>query len=187
MSCGTDATITIPTLSVSQNDGASLAANLPASIGLLSAPGLLQGADSSGRVRLYAPEVVAGGSTFSHYDSKLTPNALMEPAINDSLAANYDLDLTPALFKDEGWVEATGNAMLGTCDTTVPVLNRGLVAGANVLADSKLCLTLAAGNRSTYLRCISDHLSQMQAAGVITTAQLSKSRTCASYVPVTSP
>ena len=128
---GTDATITIPTLSVSQNDGASLAANLPASIGLLSAPGLLEGADSAGRVRLYAPEVVAGGSTFSHYDSKLTPNALMEPAINDSLAANYDLDLTPALFKDEGWGVASGNAMLAGCDTSVPVLNGGLVAGAN--------------------------------------------------------
>jgi hypothetical protein len=179
---GTDATITIPTLSVSQNDGASLAANLPATLGLLSAPGLLQGADSSGRVRLYAPEVVAGGSTFSHYDSKLTPDALMEPAINDSLAANYDLDLTPALFKDEGWGEATGNALLAGCDTTIPVLNKGLVIGANVQADSNLCVTLAAGNRSTYLRCMSDHLSQMQRDGVITTAQLSKARTCASLV-----
>jgi hypothetical protein len=179
---GTDATITIPTLSVSQSDGANLAANLPASLGLLSAPGLLQGADSAGRVRLYAPVVVAGGSTFSHYDDKLTPNALMEPAINDSLAANYDLDLTPALFKDEGWVEATGNAMLAGCDTTVPVLNGGLVAGANVQATNNLCLTQAAGNRSTYLRCMSDHLSQMQRDAVITTAQLSKARTCASYV-----
>jgi hypothetical protein len=179
---GTDATISIATLSVSQNDGTSLAANLPVTIGLLSAPGLLQGADSSGRVRLYAPEVVANGSTFSHYDSKLTPNALMEPAINDSLAANYDLDLTPALFKDEGWGQVTGNAMLGTCDTTVPVLNGGLVIGANVQADSKLCVTLAAGNRSTYLRCINDHLAQMQRDGVITSTQLFKARTCASYV-----
>jgi hypothetical protein len=33
----------------------------------------------------------------------LTPNALMEPFINDDLDAATDLDLTPALFKDVGW------------------------------------------------------------------------------------
>jgi hypothetical protein len=33
----------------------------------------------------------------------LTPNALMEPFINDDLNAADTVDLTPALFKDVGW------------------------------------------------------------------------------------
>jgi hypothetical protein len=179
---GVDGSITIPAVRVTLADGNTFKANMPVSVAVSQDPSLLQGADNGGRVQLYAPTVVAVGSTFSHFDTELAPNALMEPAINDSLAANYDLDLTPALFKDEGWGQVTGNAMLGTCDTTVPVLNGGLVIGANIQADSKLCVTLAAGNRSTYLRCINDHLAQMQRDGVITSTQLFKARTCASYV-----
>ena len=66
-------------------------------------PGQFAGTDTSGRVRLYAPNPVAGGSSFSHFDVSLTPNALMEPFINDSLNSALELDLTPALFEDLGW------------------------------------------------------------------------------------
>jgi hypothetical protein len=42
------------------------------------------------------------GSSVSHFDDLAGPNALMEPAINDDL---WDyLDMTPGLFRDEGWV-----------------------------------------------------------------------------------
>ena len=54
-------------------------------------------------------------------------NLLMEPAINDSLAANYDLDLTPALFKDEGWGVATGNASFSrTSALPLPLANESV-------------------------------------------------------------
>ena len=59
-------------------------------------PTLLQGADDGGRVRLYAPTVVASGSTLSHYDTVLTPNAVMEPFDTPTEQAQVSNDLTPA-------------------------------------------------------------------------------------------
>src|SRR5262249_38679140 len=43
----------------------------------------------------------ASGSSVSHWDVSLTPNALMEPAINNDLHDNPDL--TPFHFRDIGW------------------------------------------------------------------------------------
>jgi hypothetical protein len=51
---------------------------------------------------MYAPNPFQSGSSVSHYDVSLTPNALMEPAINPDLTDN--LDLTTALFRDIGWL-----------------------------------------------------------------------------------
>jgi hypothetical protein len=73
------------------------------SVALQESATQLSGADAAGRVSLYAPSTLALGSTFSHFDVSLAPNALMEPFINDDLDAATDLDLTPALFKDLGW------------------------------------------------------------------------------------
>ena len=54
-------------------------------------------------MRLYAPAVVAPGSSGSHWDVSATPNLLMEPFINSDLRAIDTLDLTPALMQDIGW------------------------------------------------------------------------------------
>lgn len=97
--------ITIPSIGITQADGTALKKFALAGIQgrLQNKPGQFAGTDTSGRVYLYAPSPLAQGSSFSHFDVRLTPNALMEPFINDDLNANGDLDLTPALFKDVGW------------------------------------------------------------------------------------
>ncbi|MCY7355818.1 MAG: hypothetical protein LH470_12250 [Lysobacter sp.] len=97
--------ITIPSVGVTQASGNALKkfalANIQAR--LQAVPGQFAGSDPSGRVYLFAPNPRQPGSSFSHFDVRLTPNALMEPFINDDLNAAVDLDLTPALFKDLGW------------------------------------------------------------------------------------
>lgn len=97
--------ITIPSIGVTQADGTALKKFALAGVrgNLQTKPGQFAGTDTSGRVHLYAPNPVAGGSSFSHFDVRLTPNALMEPFINDDLNAAVDVDLTPSLFKDLGW------------------------------------------------------------------------------------
>ena len=40
---------------------------------------------------MYTPNPFAGGSSVSHFDISLTPNALMEPAINNDLHDTVDL------------------------------------------------------------------------------------------------
>lgn len=175
--------ITIPTVMISQADGGLVKANLPATAGALVDPNFLQGADRNGRTRLYAPTVVAVGSTFSHFDTDLQPNALMEPFDTPEVQAQFDVDLTPAMFVDIGWTLNPGNAILGTCDTTVKALETpGLIIGANITAESKLCATNAHGSRALYLRCISDHATELQQIGAITTTQLGKVRQCAATV-----
>jgi hypothetical protein len=99
------ATITIPSIGITQAAGIALRKNMTTgvNVALQTSATQLAGSDPAGRVYLYAPATLAQGSTFSHFDTLLTPNALMEPFINDDLNAATDLDLTPALFKDVGW------------------------------------------------------------------------------------
>jgi hypothetical protein len=101
---GSDPTITIPTVGITLADGNTLKAAIaggPTTVTLRLNPTLLAGAHPSGRVRMYSPNPFQGGSSVSHYDVSLTPNALMEPAINPDLTDN--LDLTVDLFRDIGW------------------------------------------------------------------------------------
>jgi hypothetical protein len=142
--------------------------------------GQYAGADSGNRPLLYAPSTVANGSTFSHYDVSHTPNALMEPAINDDLAGNFRTDLTLALFADEGWVLKSGNAKLGSkaCDTKVPLFTvPGRMAGANLQAADALC---SASGLSTMGRkaCLDAFAKQLKAQGMITSSQQTAITTC---------
>ena len=102
---GSDPAVTIPSIGITQAAGIVIKKAIPlgAQGAVMAKPGQFSGTDSSGRVRLYAPNPVEGGSSFSHFDTSLTPNALMEPFINDSLNSAVELDLTPALFEDLGW------------------------------------------------------------------------------------
>src|SRR3546814_8127848 len=80
----------------------------------------------------------AGGSSGSHYDTALAPNALMETAINDSLDASLNLDISANLLQDTGWTLNDGNARIGNCDTGVDVVDdAGTIIGANVQARSE--------------------------------------------------
>ena len=99
------ATITIPSIGITKASGVNLRKTMSAgvTVALQESATQLSGADAAGHVYLYAPSPLERGSSFSHFDVSLTPNALMEPFINDDLDAATDLDLTPALFKDVGW------------------------------------------------------------------------------------
>lgn len=176
---GADDTIRIPAISVSQADGAKLRANLPSIITYGQDYRHLQGADNSGRVRLYAPNPYESGSTFSHYDVSHIPNALMEPAITDTLRGDVNLDLTPALFRDIGWTVNPGNATIGDCVTNVDVVDTGgLITGANVQAWNKLCEASSAG-KPQYLKCMDNYRKRATADKILVGSQGAKVLACA--------
>ncbi|NDK37902.1 serine protease [Pseudoxanthomonas gei] len=172
-------TATVPTLSVSSVDGAAIKAGLPGvNVTLAAIPGRLAGADASGYALLYSPNPVASGSSFSHYDTSTTPNALMEPAITQTLAANYNVDLTPALFQDEGWTLTEGNAKIAGCDTGIPVAEvGGLIIGANVIAQNNLC-QISSANQTAYTTCMTNFRTKLRAGGLINTTQAGKLQAC---------
>ncbi len=178
---GADPTVTIPSIRITLADGNLFKANLPASVRLLQDPVLLQGADDLGRPRLFAPNPVQSGSSFSHYDDVSLPNLLMEPAINGSLRSYINLDISPALLSDIGWKVNKGNAKIGTCDTgVVAVDDGGIILGANVVAQYEVCTIQFPGNKLKYTKCMNDYGSRMKAAGLIGTTQHMKIVQCTS-------
>ncbi|KRG68334.1 PA domain-containing protein [Pseudoxanthomonas dokdonensis] len=164
---GIDPSVTIPAILVAKSTGDLLRANLPAQATVGKDPNRLQGADSEGRVRLYAPNPYESGSSFSHFDEALQPSALMEPRATAGLQSQVNVDLTPALYQDLGWSINPGNALVGDCDTGVDVFEEGgLVAGANVQAWNALCATTQPDSRR-YQRCMASYVKQAQQAGVL--------------------
>ncbi|MEQ1832787.1 MAG: PA domain-containing protein [Candidatus Eisenbacteria bacterium] len=102
---GSDPTITIPSVAITQADGVTLKNAIAAgtvNVTMRLSPTQRAGMQPSGRVRMYAPNPFQGGSSVSHYDISTTPNLLMEPAINPDLTSS--VDLTEALFRDIGWL-----------------------------------------------------------------------------------
>ena len=182
---GDDPAITIASVRITQSLGNSMKAILPGvvSVGFTPAnPNGLQGADDAGRPRLYMPNPVVGGSSGSHYDTDLAPNALMEPAINDSLFAAINLDITPNLLQDTGWKLNSGNAKIDGCDTGIDIVNdAGIIIGANVQATSNLCLSRAV-KRGDYQGCMDAYKGRMLASGLITNKQAGKMMSCAAQV-----
>lgn len=108
---GTDPSITIPCIGISQADGNAIKAQLAGGVNVTMKldPTQKAGLDANNRVLMYAPNPFAGGSSVSHFDISLTPNALQEPAINPDLHDNLDLD--PYLFRDIGWFPAASCAL----------------------------------------------------------------------------
>lgn len=179
---GDDATITIPTIAVTQTVGDSLKANL-AGLTVAFTPdpqGKLAGGDASGNVLLYAPTVLAQGSSFSHYDTRLTPNAIMEYAINPDLVGQIDLDLTPALLADEGWKLNAGTQKLLTCDTGISTwIPGGPVVGANVISNLKVQAAVAA-SLANYRTAALAYATDLASSGLITGAQATSLNACLS-------
>ena len=110
---GADGSITIPSVRISQADGALLAASLTkfngntsgtvASLGVSKT--VWPGTDAAGRITMYTPAVYQPGSSVSHYNTAAKRNQLMEPSINPDLtqANSAPNDLTLELLKDIGW------------------------------------------------------------------------------------
>jgi hypothetical protein len=102
---------------------------------------LSSGTDTSGNVRVFAPDPVQPGSSISHFDTVASPNLLMEPSITVGLGS--DLDLTDEQMFDVGWspVDTDGDGLtdvyettvLGTNPNSVDTDNDGLVDGSDAV------------------------------------------------------
>ena len=181
---GADPLVTIPALMVTQAVGNAFKANAPVSVGFVVDNTKLQGADNAGRPRLYMPNPVVGGSSGSHYDTNLAPNALMEPAINLSLRSALNIDISANLLQDTGWQLNAGNAKIGACDTTIDVVDdAGIIVGANVQAQSNVCL-INASSHGDYQSCMDAYKEKMVLSGLITGKQGGKLMSCAAKLKV---
>ncbi|HEX9160206.1 MAG TPA: PA domain-containing protein [Thermoanaerobaculia bacterium] len=100
---GSDGSITIPTISVTQPDGTAIRNRLAtgATAALRVDPSTMAGANNTGHLKLYAPCTLEQGSSVFHWDVSATPNLLMEPAINDDLGHGVDLTINQLI--DMGW------------------------------------------------------------------------------------
>ncbi|HEY0370421.1 MAG TPA: PA domain-containing protein [Thermoanaerobaculia bacterium] len=102
---GDDTDITIPVISVTQDQGNAFGAQLAQNSeihGLLRIdPSRLAGASDQGYVRLYTPCTVSLGSSKNHWDVVASPNLLMEPFINGDLPDAIDLSMYQ--LQDIGW------------------------------------------------------------------------------------
>lgn len=165
---GVDPAVTIPVLGLSQADGDVVRGASPGvQVEAVVDETKLVGADDAGRVRLNTPTTLAPGSTFSHYDTALSPNALMEPSITGTLRGDIDVDLTPALFRDTGWNTNAGNATLGGCDTGVPVVDpAGVAVGASIEAHGLICKAFAK-NHGKYVSCMAQYADTLVDQGLI--------------------
>jgi hypothetical protein len=178
---GADDTITIPSVGILQADGAAIRANLPGVEvdGVRPDPVLRAGADADGRVLLYVPAAVAPGSTFSHFDVSLEPNALMEPFISSSLNAQIDVDLTPFQLEDIGWELDRSAASFRGCPLQIPVLDdTGIIRGAHAVARMELCFN-SSRNKGQAQSCVVKAAQEMRAAGLINSRQLASMTSCA--------
>jgi len=91
---------------------------------------LTDGRDAAtGRVELYTPATLEPGSSVSHYNTRATPNLLMEPSINTGLPLT--LDLTRQLTRDIGWYRDTTADLVADTITTVAPSGGSLAVGAN--------------------------------------------------------
>ncbi|HJW95824.1 MAG TPA: PA domain-containing protein [Thermoanaerobaculia bacterium] len=100
---GTDASITIPVVSLTQDDGALIRAQTQNGVNatLHTDPTELAGSTTEGYTKLYAPCTISAGSSIYHFDITASPNLLMEPNINDDLT--HTVDLTVDQLRDIGW------------------------------------------------------------------------------------
>lgn len=101
---GSDPSVTIPCMGISQADGDAIETALSGgavNVTMGFSGSLKAGADASGRPLMFTPNPFQGGSSVSHWDVSMAPNALMEPAINGDL--HHSVDLAYSAFKDLGW------------------------------------------------------------------------------------
>lgn len=110
---GSDPTIVIPAVRISQDDGVKfrdfLRYRSRTHSGMFVTVGLnlllRNGVDALGRLLLYTPTPFVGGSSVSHWDTSAFRNLLMEPNINGDLSHDVTSpnDVTKELLTDLGW------------------------------------------------------------------------------------
>lgn len=82
---------------------------------------LTNGRDANGRVEVFTPNPLQGGSSVSHWNQRASPNLLMEPSIN--LGLPLTLDLTRQQMRDVGWYRDSNGD--GTADTITGITPSG--------------------------------------------------------------
>jgi len=135
---GSDATITIPAVSITQANGNTIKAQLGTGVNATvlldhSVPG---GTDAQGRALVFTPNPVQTGSSVSHWDTSAFPNQLMEPSINGDLTHSVTTprDLTSSLLQDIGWITTT-TAPPNTVQFSVSTASATETAGATTKVD----------------------------------------------------
>jgi PA domain len=170
---GSDPAVTVPTISVSLDDGDAIKAASPGvSVEFFSDPTRLAGTNQN-FVRLYAPVTVALGSSISHFDTVASPDLLMEPFITPDLRANENLDLTPSLMKDVGWELET--LKIGSCDTGV---TSALPTGELLHAKVDQCAA-GAKNHGQFVSCVNSVTNAAKSAGYISGSDKAAITSCA--------
>jgi PA domain len=104
---GSDPTIVIPAVRITQADGDFLKQNLDGLNATILVDPSKRSGMRAGRVMMNTPNPFQSGSSVSHWDTGPTPDILMEPAINASLSR--DVDLTQEMFADIGWYGAASS------------------------------------------------------------------------------
>ncbi len=208
---GSDPGIGITSVSVTQSDGQILRedpGNTDVDIGAAASDGSLAGADAFNRLKMYAPALVAPGSSVAHFDTSAFPNVLMEPFNTNDVDVNGgDVDLTDDLLFDIGWDGGVNCAVnnfgflptvnvLG-CDSGVE--NRkgeyvvipsktwlpgqfGAVAGGCYLQDvvnSCFPLLTVNGQVGQYRSCIAQVTSDLKQQGLLSKNEAGKIQACA--------
>lgn len=102
-------------------------------------PEAQSGVDPEGRVLLFAPKPLQGGSSHSHFDSSVFPNVLMEPSINRDLPFG-GVDLTTFAMRDYGWPQGSLDVRIQYSDAAGAGFN-----DATLGAERKAAIEAAAG------------------------------------------
>ncbi|ROU07950.1 PA domain-containing protein [Lysobacter enzymogenes] len=171
--------VAIPVIGVSQTAGAALRSGTASSAGLSRDNARFFGLDAAKRLRLYTPALRAGGSTLSHVDTDMSPNALMEPRESATLMAHINVDVALDMFEDMGWPTTRGQtARLGNCDTTVPMVRDGFVPGANIVAHYKMCDRAFGGSNSKFRKCMTEQLQLLRDQDHISGREFGQTQKC---------
>ncbi len=121
---GTDPTITIPSVHITQADGNTLKNQPgPVTVTVHTVQSIYAGADMSGHPLLYTPNPFMAGSSIPHNDTSTRPHLLMQPDYSSNLGHN--LDLTAFFLKDLGWSVPNPNPDLITWSADVAITVNG--------------------------------------------------------------
>lgn len=126
---GSDPSLDIPVLSATLAAGNLLRTGSPEVplIGTLRFdPTQRAGTDESGRMRMFAPNPAAPGSSISHFDTVALPRLLMEPSINPNIGQS--LDLTDELLRDIGWFVDRNYNAVEDCSEVALSLDQTLIS-----------------------------------------------------------
>lgn len=195
---GTDPSITIPAVRITQADGNLLKANLA---GLHAALGLdlslRAGADANNLPFMNAPNPLVQGSSISHWDPIAFPNQLMEPNINGDLTHSVapPQDLTLPLMRDVGWYpdadldmvpddgsdlclgsDLRPTVVVGTCNSGV---TNTLFTNGCTISDLIRNLGTGAANHGDFVSGVSHLTNELKGMGLFNGAAKGAIQSCA--------